>query len=66
MVAGKLDCKQVSPKDGHPSANGMMLVDDGKTLLVNDIVEGTTTVYDVDTASKDLTVRMKVVSRIYL
>ena len=60
-VNDKLDCKQVSPKNGHPSANGMVLTDNGKTLLVNDIVEATTTIYDVDQTSKQLTVRKKVV-----
>jgi hypothetical protein len=60
-VNGKLDCQQVSPKNGHPSANGMVLVDDGKTLFVNDIVEATTTIYDVDPTSKKLTVKKKVV-----
>lgn len=60
-VEGKLECQTVSPKNGHPSANGMVLVDGGKTLLVNDIVEATTTVYDVDPASKVLTVKKKVV-----
>ena len=57
----KLDCQQVSPKNGHPSANGMVLTDDGKTLLVNDIVEATTTIYDVEPVSKTLTVKKKVV-----
>jgi sugar lactone lactonase YvrE len=59
-----LHCKVVSPVNGHPAANGVLLVDDGKTLLVNEIVEATTTVYDVDSVSKMLTVRKKVVSQI--
>lgn len=57
----QLDCKQASPANGHPSANGVLLVDEGKTLLVNEIVEATTTVYDVDPVSKMLSVRKKVV-----
>jgi hypothetical protein len=40
-----------------------MLVDDGKTLLVNDIIHATTTVYDVEPVSKTLSVRKKVVRR---
>jgi len=55
-----LDCKVVSPLHAHPSANGALLVDGGKTLLVNDVVEATTTVYDVDPLTKNLTVRKKV------
>lgn len=56
-----IDCKIVSPEHAHPSANGALLVDDGKTLLVNDVVEATTTVYDVDPETKMLSVRKKVV-----
>lgn len=57
----ELKCKTVSPAMGHPAANGVLLVDNGKTLLVNEIVEATTTIYDVDPESKMLTVRRKVV-----
>jgi hypothetical protein len=64
-VVGDLDCKIVSPDNGHPSANGALLVDGGKTLLINDVVEATTTVYDVDPVSKNLTVRKKVVRNLY-
>ena len=60
-LVGDVDCKVVSPLHGHPSANGAVLVDDGKTLLVNDVVEATTTVYDVDEKTKMLSVRKKVV-----
>lgn len=60
-TTGGIGCKVVSPLNGHPSANGALLVDGGKTLLVNDVVEATTTVYDVDPQSKNLTVRKKVV-----
>ncbi|OAL36341.1 hypothetical protein AYO20_04499 [Fonsecaea nubica] len=55
-----IDCRTVSPPNAHPSANGALLVDDGKTLLINDVVEATTTVYDVDPDTKVLSVRKKV------
>jgi len=55
-----VDCKTVSPSNAHPSANGVLLVDNGKTLLVNDVVEATTTVYSVDPVSKELTLKQKV------
>ncbi|OAG34115.1 hypothetical protein AYO21_11724 [Fonsecaea monophora] len=55
-----IDCRTVSPPNAHPSANGALLVDDGKTLLINDVVEATTTVYDVDPETKVLSVRKKV------
>ncbi|KAH0839035.1 Pon2 [Fonsecaea pedrosoi] len=57
-----IDCRTVSPPNAHPSANGALLVDDGKTLLINDVVEATTTVYDVDPETKVLSVRKKVFS----
>jgi arylesterase/paraoxonase len=57
----RLDCKTVSPTHSHPSANGALLIDDGKVLLVNDVVKGTTTFYDVDPVSKELTVKQEVV-----
>lgn len=47
-------CRRVSPVMSHAWANGVLLVDHGKTLLVNDIVFGTTTVYDVHPLSKKL------------
>lgn len=56
-----VDCKTVSPTNGHPSANGLLLVDDGTTLMANDVVEATTTIYSVDPVSKQLTVKQKVV-----
>lgn len=56
-----MDCKTVSPTHAHPSANGALLVEDGKTLAVNDIIEATTTFYDIDPVSKQLTVKRKVV-----
>lgn len=57
----QLDCKSVSPTHSHPSANGALLIDEGKVLLVNDVVKGTTTFYDVDPASKGLSVKQEVV-----
>ncbi|KEF57960.1 uncharacterized protein A1O9_05882, partial [Exophiala aquamarina CBS 119918] len=56
----EVDCKTVSPTHAHPSANGALLVDDGKMLAVNDIIEATTTFYDIDPVSKELTVNRKV------
>jgi hypothetical protein len=60
-LVGDLECKTVSPPNFHPSANGVLLVDGGKTLLVNDVIKATTTVYDVDPDTKMLTVRKEVV-----
>ncbi|KAK5062881.1 hypothetical protein LTR84_004956 [Exophiala bonariae] len=59
-AGSRLDCKTVSPTHSHPSANGALLIDDGKVLLVNDVVKGTTTFYDVDPVSKELTVKQEV------
>lgn len=59
--AKSVECKEVSPKNQHPSANGVLLVDNGRTLLVNEIVKGTTTVYDVHEATKILKVRDEIV-----
>ncbi|KIW07114.1 uncharacterized protein PV09_01989 [Verruconis gallopava] len=53
-------CKIVSPPNSHPAANGVALVEDGKALLVNEIVEATTTVYDVHPVSKMLKLRKKI------
>ncbi|KAK6382795.1 hypothetical protein LTS17_003464 [Exophiala oligosperma] len=44
-------------------ANGVLLTEDGKTLLVNDLYEGTTIIYDVDPVTKDLILERKVVRR---
>lgn len=63
-TGSQVDCKSVSPTHSHPSANGALLIDDGKTLLVNDVVEATTTFYDVDPVSKNLSVKRKVVRRL--
>ncbi|KPI43594.1 uncharacterized protein AB675_7155 [Cyphellophora attinorum] len=56
-ASGTLECKDVSPAGQHPAANGVLLVDGGRTLAVNEIVKGTTTIYDVDPTSKMLKVR---------
>jgi arylesterase/paraoxonase len=61
-TASSVHCESVSPSNSHPSANGILLVDDGKTLMVNDVFQGTTTIYDVDPSSKKLTLKKKVVS----
>lgn len=55
-------CKVVSPPHSHPHANGLLLLDAGRTLMVNDVFNGSTTIYDVDPQSKMLTQRQKVVS----
>ncbi|KAK4936686.1 hypothetical protein LTR10_022473 [Elasticomyces elasticus] len=55
-----LDCKTVSPINSHPSANGALLVDDGKTLMINDVVKATTTIYSVDPVTKELTPKKEV------
>ena len=60
--SGKIQCKEVSPPGQHPAANGVLLVDGGKTLMVNEIVKATTTVYDVNSVTKMLTVKDEVVS----
>ncbi|KAF2429269.1 calcium-dependent phosphotriesterase [Tothia fuscella] len=59
-ISGDLDCKIVSPAKSHPAANGLLLLDGGKTLMVNEIVEATTSIYDVDHVSKMLSLRKKV------
>lgn len=56
-----MDCKRVSPKNSHVYANGVVLVDEGRTLLVNDVVLASTTVYNVDPDSKMLTLQKRVV-----
>ncbi|OAP59387.1 hypothetical protein AYL99_06685 [Fonsecaea erecta] len=58
--SSSIDCRTVSPPNSHPSANGALLVDGGKTLMINDVVEATTTIYDVDPETHALTVRKKV------
>ncbi|KAH7009166.1 hypothetical protein B0J12DRAFT_733827 [Macrophomina phaseolina] len=49
------NCHPVSPKNSHPYANGILLIDQGRTLMVNDVVYGTTTAYDVHPETKTLT-----------
>jgi len=64
-TASDIDCKSVSPKNSHPSANGALLVDDGKTLMINDVIKATTTIYSVDPVTKELSPRKEVVSDDY-
>ncbi|OAL37946.1 hypothetical protein AYO20_02779 [Fonsecaea nubica] len=54
----KTTCRKVS--DDLQYANGVLLTEDGKTLLVNDLYEGTTIVYSVDPQTKDLILERKV------
>ena len=37
------------------------MVDDGKTLMINDVVKATTKIYSVDPVTKQLTVKKEVV-----
>lgn len=57
----KTTCKRVT--DNYQYANGVLLTDEGKTLLVNDLYEGTTLIYSVDTATNDVILERKVVSQ---
>ncbi|KAI1628209.1 paraoxonase 2 [Exophiala viscosa] len=59
-TASEIDCKSVSPKNSHPSANGALLVDDGKTLMINDVIKATTTIYSVDPVTKELSPKKEV------
>ncbi|KAJ4990942.1 short chain dehydrogenase [Stagonosporopsis vannaccii] len=59
-TARVLNCSIVTPKSSHPWANGLVLLDEGRTLMVNDVVHGTTTAYDVDPATKALTQRQTI------
>lgn len=58
----KLECYQVTPENAHPSANGIKLIDDGTIMMVNDAVLGTTSVYNVDPATKLFTLNQTIVS----
>lgn len=49
----------------QPWANGVLLVEDGTKLLVNDIVYGTTTIYDVHPATKKLRHARTIVSQFF-
>jgi hypothetical protein len=57
---GSLDCKKATPS--QPGANGAVLADDGKLLAVNDVLEGSTSLYKVDQETKALTLSQKIVS----
>jgi sugar lactone lactonase YvrE len=56
----KPTCRKVS--NDLQYANGVLLTEEGKTLLVNDLYEGTTIIYSVDAATKELVLERKVVS----
>jgi sugar lactone lactonase YvrE len=43
-------------------ANGILLTEDGNTLLVNDLYEGTTLIHTVDEETHDVILERKVVS----
>ena len=62
-TGSKTTCRVVT-SEPLQYANGVLLVDDGKTLLVNDLYEGTTNIYEVDPSTKDLILERKVVSRL--
>jgi arylesterase/paraoxonase len=56
------NCKIVSPKNAHPYANGILLVDQGKTVMVNDVIHGSVTAYDINLKNKYLTPKQTIVS----
>lgn len=55
----KTTCKKVS--EDLMYANGVLVTDDGKTLLVNDLHEGTTIAYSIDPDTKQLILERKIV-----
>jgi arylesterase / paraoxonase len=55
------DCHVVSPKNSHAYANGILLIDQGRSMVVNDIVDGSVTFYDVHPETKLLTYRRTIV-----
>jgi hypothetical protein len=57
-----LDCHVVSPKNSHPYANGILLLDQGRTMAVADVVYGTITLYDVHHETKMLKSRQVIVN----
>lgn len=56
----KTTCRRVSGDFQY--ANGVLLTEDGKTLVVNDLYEGTAIVFSVDPSTKDLLLQRKIVS----
>jgi uncharacterized protein YfaP (DUF2135 family) len=63
MSNATLDCRVVTPNGAHAYANGILLVDQGQTLMVNDVVQGATTVYDIHPVTKKLKHRRRIVSQ---
>lgn len=59
---GDTVCKQVSPGNSHAYANGILLLKDGKTLAVDDVVDGSVSFYDVNPETKMLSLKHKIVS----
>lgn len=53
-VSGQFSCTQVSPKNSHAYANGIILLDSGKSLAVADVVYGSISFYDVEPTTKAL------------
>ncbi|KAH7074789.1 paraoxonase 2 [Paraphoma chrysanthemicola] len=51
---GNVVCKQVSPANSHAYANGLLMLDDGKTLAVADVVAGSISLYNIDSDTKML------------
>lgn len=43
-------------------ANGILLTNNGSTLVANDMHEGTTNFYDIDQKTKELILEKKIVS----
>lgn len=57
-----LNCRTVSIRNSHPYANGILLLDQGRTLAVADVVYGSVTFYDVHDKTKELTLKRTIVS----
>jgi sugar lactone lactonase YvrE len=57
----KPTCRKVS--NDLQYANGVLLTEEGRTILVNDLYEGTTIIYSVDAETKELVLERKVVSQ---
>jgi len=53
-----LIAKKATPS--QPGANGAVLADGGKLLAVNDVLEGSTSLYKVDQETKALTLSQKI------
>lgn len=57
-----VNCKTVSPKWSLLAANGAVLVENGTKLLINDLLDASTTIYRVEPQSNMLTFMKKIVS----